>query len=117
MADKKQKTTDKIETNDKANDGFISKKLENGDWAKIQKPLGLDFMKAQRLAKHTSDIMPFLVVLMTTINGKKITMNDLKTGPADDLMMLCGVVGGFKDAENDDNDEDNEDFLSQAPNT
>lgn len=118
MADKKtQKPTDKVEPNDTQKDDFIFKKLESGESVKIKKPLGMHFMQAQRLAKHTSDIMPFLVVLMATVNDKKITMNDLKTGPASDLMMLCGVVGGFKDAESDEEDEAGGDFLSQPQST
>lgn len=118
MADKKtQKPTDKVESNDTPEGDFILKKLESGEMAKICKPLGGHFMRAQRMAKHTSDIMPFLVILVTTVNGKKITINDLKTGPASDLMMLMGVVSGFKDVENDEEDEGDADFLSPMQNT
>lgn len=126
MIDKKPKpTTDTVATENVETAATTTEKPEvdgkevkllNGRKAFIMRPLGHIFMKAQRMAKHPSEIISRMVCMVTTIDGEKITLNDLKSMDAADLMKLTGNVGGYHKDDEDDDEEDDDDFLSPDQN-
>lgn len=71
----------------------IEVKLSDERVAVIRKGKGADLFKAQKLANDPSEISKILLVLLTTIDGKPITEDDLDEMPIEDVMALMNAFG------------------------
>jgi len=69
----------------------IEVKLSDGRVAIIRKGKGKDLFKAQQLATKPEEVPKLLLVLLTTIDGKPATEDDIDELPLEDVMALMNA--------------------------
>jgi len=63
-------------------------KLPSGRTAKIRKGKGSDLFKAQRLANNPDEVSKLLLVLLTEVDGKPLTEDELDNMDLEDVLAL-----------------------------
>ena len=65
--------------------------LSDGRQAEVIKGMGSDIVKASQLATYTEEITSVLVSLLTTVDGKRLTPDDVLDLPIHDYSSIMGV--------------------------